>query len=76
MVEGASLFHPTGIWVTANETMIYFIYSRALLFRLYFTAAVTTISTNHSGLANLASTVARGGAWPGATHSFHTVFIE
>ena len=43
---------------------------RAVLRR---SAAVTTISTFHCGLASAASTVARGGAWPGAPRVPHLV---
>ena len=39
------------------------------------TAAVTTISTRHSGLASGACTVARGGQWPCATQASHTAFM-
>jgi hypothetical protein len=42
---------------------------------IYPTAAVTTTSTRHSAFANAARTVARGGAFPGATHASHTSFI-
>jgi hypothetical protein len=38
-------------------------------------AAVTTISTFHSGLASSACTVARGGVWPGTTQASQTSFI-
>jgi hypothetical protein len=38
-------------------------------------AAVTTISTFHDGSARRASTVARDGALPGATHASHARFI-
>src|SRR5690606_4989397 len=39
------------------------------------TTAVTTISTFQPGLASLASTVARAGAWPGVTHASHARFM-
>ena len=39
-------------------------------------AAMTTISTVYCGAASLASTVARAGVWPGATHASHTAFIS
>jgi nucleoside-diphosphate-sugar epimerase len=38
-------------------------------------AAVTTISTRHSGRASLASTVARGGACPAGTQASHAAFM-
>jgi len=38
-------------------------------------AAVTTISTRHSGRASLASTVARGGACPDGTQASHAAFM-
>jgi len=38
-------------------------------------AAVTTISTFHCGLASAACTVARAGEWPGATHCSQAAFM-
>src|SRR5204863_6122711 len=38
-------------------------------------AAVTTISTRHSGRASRASTVARGGACPAGTQASHAAFM-
>jgi hypothetical protein len=39
------------------------------------TAAVTTISTFHSGLARPAMTVARGGVWPAGTQASQAAFM-